>query len=120
MVMPRRSAESLMEERTRLVHRLAELQREAANLQRENLTLKMKTTIQDGAMRLQIDSLQEDRQIWLDKCLELQEKVKESRSDLTTKEHELDALRETTKDGGPPEHQQGQQQQQRPRSLSHS
>ena len=75
-----------------LSNRLMELQKGVDIVQKENSLLKMKTTLTLGSMRLEIDSLEEDRRFLIEKYRELRKKIEETKEDLKLKEMELHTI----------------------------
>jgi hypothetical protein len=87
----------LREEQSRLEKRIVELEEGAYKLQTDNSVMKMKTTLTLGSMKLQIDSLQEDRKFLIEKLFVTDMKLRASKKDLAIKEKELDTLKDIEK-----------------------
>jgi hypothetical protein len=85
----------LQEENRLLQNRLNDLEQGVHEVQKENSLLKMKATITLGNMRLEIDSLQDDRNALIEKYFDLKRKTAESVASLEMKERELAALKVT-------------------------
>jgi fructose-1,6-bisphosphatase len=80
------------EERITLENRLLGMQKELNKVQKDNLILKMKSTIALGQMRLQVESIQEDKQFLIEKFIDLKKKVEVSEQSLKLKNAELATL----------------------------
>lgn len=87
----------LREEQTRLEKRVMELQEEAHQIQTDNSVMKMKATLTLGSMKLEIDSLEEDRNCLIEKLFAAHTKLRESKNDLAIKQKELETLKEMEK-----------------------
>lgn len=85
----------LQEEMERLEQRVMDLQEGVGQLQTDNSVLKVKAILTLGNMKLQIDSLEEDRQFLIEKLLDMEMKLRESREDLASKVREVEALKAT-------------------------
>jgi hypothetical protein len=86
---------SLQEERTSLQNRLLALQKEVNRIQRDNSVTKVNSTITLGNMVLQIESIEEDKQIWNEKVIDLKKKRNDSQKLFQTKDTELATLKYT-------------------------
>mmetsp|Transcript_12892 Transcript_12892/g.24137 ORF Transcript_12892/g.24137 Transcript_12892/m.24137 type:complete len:128 (-) Transcript_12892:1764-2147(-) len=91
----REEVHSLREENRLLQDRLTGLQNGLFEMRKENSVLKMKVTLTLGSMRLEIDSLEEDRKFLIEKYHDLRRKIEESKEDLRVKEQELHGLKVT-------------------------
>ena len=80
------------EERITLENRLLAMQKEFNKIQKDNLILKMKSTIALGQMKLQVESIQEDKQFLIEKFIDLKKKVEVSEQSLKVKNAELATL----------------------------
>jgi hypothetical protein len=86
---------SLQEERTSLHNRLMALQKEVNRIQRDNSVTKVNSTITMGNMILQIESIEEDKQILNEKVIGLKKKRNDSQKLFQTKDTELATLKYT-------------------------
>ena len=86
---------SLQEERTFLQNRLLALQKEVNRIQRDNSVTKVNSIITLGNIILQTESIEEDKQIWNEKIIELKKKRVDSQKLFHTKDTELATLRYT-------------------------
>jgi len=80
------------EERISLENRVSALQKGLSKIQKDNSILKMKAVMTMGSMRLQIESLEEDKQFLVEKCIDLKKKMKVSQQDYNLKQTELATL----------------------------
>lgn len=88
------SKEDVREERISLEHRLLEIQKGLNKVQKDTSILRMKSSIALGQMRLEAESIREDKQFLADKCFHLRKKIKVSERFLETKNTEL-AMRQS-------------------------
>lgn len=86
--------QKLSDENQALKERMEEMQQVLHDLHKEASLQKMKSTITVGSMRLEVDSLREDRQFLIEKYYVLKEKVQVSTNELAAKEEEWNALKE--------------------------
>ena len=86
------TAVDIHEERISLENRLVAMQEELTKVQKENSIMKMKSTIALGQTRLQVESIQEDKQFLGEKYFELKKKVEVSEQSLNLKDNELATL----------------------------
>jgi chromosome segregation ATPase len=84
---------ALLEENKALENRLQELQQALHKTYHETSLLKMKSIMTIGSMKLEIDSLNEDRQFLIQKYHGLKRRIEEYRNDLTAKEEHLAELK---------------------------
>ena len=89
----RQEMQVLLEENQELKERLGELKQVLNDVYKENSLLKMKSIVTLGSMKLEIDSLREDRYFLIEKYHDLKRKIEESTNDLTAKEQEWNALK---------------------------
>lgn len=82
----------LGEERLSIENRLVAMQKGLNEVQKDNSILKMKSAITLGQMRLKVDSIQEDNQFLIEKCLDLKKKVEVSEQSLNLKQIEFAKL----------------------------
>ena len=80
------------EEQITLENRLLTMQKEFNKVQKDNLILKMKSTIALGQMKLQVESIQEDKHFFIEKFIDLKKKVEVSEQSLKVKNAELATL----------------------------
>jgi len=85
----------LREERITLKTRVFALQTRLSQIQKDNSILKMKATMTLGSMQLQLESLEEDKQFLIEKCVDLKKKMKLSQQDFKLKQAELSTLQST-------------------------
>jgi len=86
------SKEDIREERISLEHRLLEIQKGLNKVQKDTSILKMKSSIALGQMRLEAESIREDKQFLADKCFHLRKKIEVSERSLEMKNTELATL----------------------------
>jgi chromosome segregation ATPase len=86
--------QKLSDENQTLKERMEEMQQVLRDLHKEASLQKMKSTITVGSMRLEVDSLREDRQFLIEKYYGLKQKVEMSTNELAAKEEEWNALKE--------------------------
>ncbi|MGK3741029.1 MAG: hypothetical protein ACI90V_007879 [Bacillariaceae sp.] len=86
---------SSQEERISLQNRLLALQKVVNRIQRDNSVTKVNSTITLGNMRLQIESIEEDKQILNEKVIDLKKKRNDSQKVFQTKDTELATLKYT-------------------------
>ncbi|KAG7353122.1 hypothetical protein IV203_009170 [Nitzschia inconspicua] len=79
---------AMLAENQILKERLQQLQKVLIDLYKEGSRQKMKNTILIGGMKLEVDSLREDRQFLIEKYRELKIKIEESKNDLIAMEEE--------------------------------
>ncbi|KAG7367158.1 hypothetical protein IV203_029828 [Nitzschia inconspicua] len=79
---------AMLAENQILEERLQQLQKVLIDLYMEGSRQKMKNTILIGGMKLEVDSLREDRQFLIEKYRELKIKIEESKNDLIAMEDE--------------------------------
>ena len=82
----------LREERITLKTQVFALQTRLSQIQKDNSILKMKATMTLGNMQLQLESLEEDKQFLIEKCVHLKKKMKLSQQDFKLKQAELATL----------------------------
>lgn len=83
----------LTQENQALEDRLRQLKHVLNDAYKEYSLQKMTSTIMVGSLRLDIDSVREDRTFLIEKYNELKRKIMESTNDLRIKEEELTALK---------------------------
>eukprot|EP00531_Pseudo-nitzschia_arenysensis_P003594 CAMPEP_0116123120 /NCGR_PEP_ID=MMETSP0329-20121206/4576_1 /TAXON_ID=697910 /ORGANISM="Pseudo-nitzschia arenysensis, Strain B593" /LENGTH=113 /DNA_ID=CAMNT_0003617009 /DNA_START=76 /DNA_END=417 /DNA_ORIENTATION=+ len=86
------TAEELLEERIALQDRLAAVREGLSQVQKENSVLKMKSTIALGQGKLQVESVEDDKNFFIDKYFDLKKKVQAAERSLESKTNELTAL----------------------------
>lgn len=86
------TAEDLRVERRALEDRLLAVREGLNQVQKENSILKMKSTIALGQGKLQVESVEDDKNFFIDKYLDLKKKVQAAERSLESKTNELTAL----------------------------
>ena len=84
---------ALLEENRALENRLQDLQDVFQQAYQETSLMKMKSIMAIGSIKLEIDSLQEDRQFLVQKYHSLKHKLEDYHNDMKDKNELLDALK---------------------------
>ena len=84
---------ALLEENRALENRLQDLQDAFQQAYQETSLMKMKSIMAVGSIKLEIDSLQEDRQFLIQKYHSLKHKLEDYHNDMKDKNELLDALK---------------------------
>ena len=84
---------ALLEENRALETRLLDLQHALEKAHQETSLMKMKSIMTVGSIKLEIDSLQEDRAFLIHKYHSLKHKLEDCRNDFKTKNELLDTLK---------------------------
>jgi hypothetical protein len=82
------------EKRRQLKQRLLNLQNQQRKVQQDRLTFKMKAEVTVASLQLELQSMREDRQIMIEKCMDLKSRIVESQTDLSIKLNELETLKQ--------------------------
>ena len=86
------TVDELSEERIALENRLSAIREDLHQLQKEQSVMKMKSTIALGQMKLQVESVEDDKNFFVEKFLDLKKKVAASEQSLASKTNELETL----------------------------
>ena len=93
------TVDELSEERIALENRLSAVREDLHQLQKEQSIMKMKSTIALGQMKLQVESVEDDKKFFVEKFLDLKKKVVASEQSLASKTNELETLQLMIRDG---------------------
>mmetsp|Transcript_2378 Transcript_2378/g.5703 ORF Transcript_2378/g.5703 Transcript_2378/m.5703 type:complete len:115 (+) Transcript_2378:108-452(+) len=94
---PATAQDLLREEKIVLQSRLASIREGLNQVQKENSMLKMRSTIALGQSKLQVESVEDDKQYLVEKYFDLKRKVEASERSLESKTNELAALQSVLK-----------------------